>query len=227
MPKESKKGGKQLLYIEADTLEDIVRFATRFDSSAKELIRAKFGKKHRIIALSESIAEAVIALYKEIEVDADTIRYEYSAGANRTQFVSGVEQRQPGVSFVNLVGIDISKFKAAKPGTVKNVECVRVTGIDSLIKGLIKRSVIRETIEYAYSFPYRGRTIIGAFDLIEELSGERKTFYYSASSSKAKTGFARYNYTTDKLDFSDEFGEHSYMYVKIINLAEPFPFFKE
>ncbi|MDE1761783.1 MAG: hypothetical protein KGH78_01155 [Candidatus Micrarchaeota archaeon] len=227
MPKESKKGGKQLLYIEASTLEDIVRFATRFDSSAKELITAKFGKKHRIIALAEGIDDVVIALYKDIDVDADTIRYEYTSGASRAQFVSGVEQRQPGVAFVNLVEIEISKFREAKPSAVKGVDCVQVKGEGSLIKGLIKKSVIRETIEYAYAFPYKGKTIIGAFDLIEELSGERKTFYYSTSNSKAKADFARYNYTTDKLDFSDEFGEHSYMYVKIINLAKPFPFFKE
>ena len=228
MPKSSKKGVKQLLYVEVRTLDDIARFSCRFDSSARELISSKNGKKQRVIGLAEGMDEKVIALYTDIDLDADTIRYVYGEGQEKgTEFVHGTELRQPGVCYINLVGLEMSKFGVAKESAFKGVNCVRIGRLDDLVKSLVKRGVMRDNIEYAYAFGHKGKTVIGAFDIIEELASERKTFYYSTSNSSIEASFARYKYSTGSIDFSNDFGEHSYMYVKIINLAKAFPFFKE
>ncbi|MGI0141235.1 MAG: hypothetical protein ACREBF_01110 [Candidatus Micrarchaeales archaeon] len=229
MAKEAKKdkGGKELLYTEADTIEDIARFSSRFDTSARELLIWNSGGKHRVIALAESLGSKVIALYKDIKVEADTIRYVYGTEQqNRVEFVSSFEQ-QNGSSYTNLIDIDLSKFKPAKSTAIKDIGCVRIKKIDDMVKSAIKRGAMREGIEYLYAFPYKGKTVLGAFDIVEELSGEKKTFYYSISNVKMKYGFARYKFATNAVDFSNDFGEHSYLYVKIINLAQQFAFFKE
>ncbi|MDE1850694.1 MAG: hypothetical protein KGH54_02775 [Candidatus Micrarchaeota archaeon] len=222
-----EKGGRELLYVEADTIEDIARWSSRFDSSAKELIISNEKGRHRIIALVESIQDISLALYKDVEVEADTLRYVYgNEQMPSAELVNNFEQRT-GSSYSNLIDIDLSKFKVAKPASIKDVRSVRIGKIDDLIKSVIKRAVIRDNIEYVYAFEYKGKSVLGVFDLIEELSDEKKTFYYSISNKKMKSGFARYRFATNTVDFSNEFGEHSYMYVKIINLASPFPFFKE
>ena len=70
-----------MLYVEVRTLDDIARFSCRFDSSARELISSKNGKKQRVIGLAEGMDEKVIALYTDIDLDADTIRYVYGEGS--------------------------------------------------------------------------------------------------------------------------------------------------
>lgn len=227
--KEAKKEVKELLYIETQSIEDLARFSCRFDSSAKEMLIFKFKGKHRMVALGEAIGDSVMALYKDSEIDADTLRYVYVSEDHKEsmEVASSFDQRQSGSAYINLISIDMSKFNEAKPKEMKGINCIKINKLDDLVKSGIKRSVMRDTIDMLYAFEYKGKTVLGAFDIIEELSGEKKTFYYSISNTKIKANFARYKFGTNTIDFSNEFGEHSYMYVKIINLAKAFPFFKE
>lgn len=228
--KEPKKSGtKELFYIETESIEDLARFSCRFDSSAKEMLIFKVKGKHRMVALGEQINESVMALYKDSEVDADTLKYTYVSEDHKEsmEVASTFDQRQSGSAYINLIDIDMSKFKEAKPDAAKGINCVKINKLDDLVKSGIKRSVMRDTIDLLYAFEHKGKTIFGAFDIIEELSSEKKTFYYSGSNTRIKANFARYKFGTNTIDFSNEFGEHSYMYVKIINLARPFTFFKE
>ncbi|MDE1845842.1 MAG: hypothetical protein KGH53_00975 [Candidatus Micrarchaeota archaeon] len=228
--KKPKKGGKELLYIETETIEDLARFSSRFDSTAKEMLIYKVGGKHRIVGLAEQIEGKVIALYKDSEIDADTLRYVYVSEDHKEsmEVASSIDQqRQSGSCYINLIDMDMSKFKVAKPEGVKGIACVRLNKLDDLVKSAIKRSVMRESIEMLYGFTHKGKTYLGAFDIIDELTDEKKTFYYSVANTKLKANFARYKFSTNTVDFSNDFGEHSYMYVKIINLAKPFAFFKE
>ncbi|MDE1870067.1 MAG: hypothetical protein KGH71_03725 [Candidatus Micrarchaeota archaeon] len=227
--KATKKGGKEILYVETESIEDLARFSSRFDSSAKEMLIYKVGSKHRIVGLADQIDGKVIALYKDSDIDADTLRYVYVSEDHKEsmEVASTIEQRQSGSCYINLIDIDMSKFKVAKPEGVKGITCVRLNKIDDLVKSAIKRSVMRDSIEMLYAFTHNGKTYLGAFDIIDELVDEKKTFYYSAANTKLKASFARYKFGSNTVDFSTEFGEHSYMYVKIINLAKPFAFFKE
>ena len=229
MPKGSaKKGGKELIYIEAVSVEDIARFSCRFDSSARELLIDNRNGKHRLVALAEGINDAVIAIYKEMGADADTLRYTYGPErGEKTEFVSTFEQRQSGVCYIDLVDIDFSKMRPAKPSITKNVDVIRINRVDDLVKGAIKFGVMHEGIGHLYAFEWKGKQILGAFDLIDDFEGDRKTFYYSVSNKKSIASFARYKFAANVVDFSDDFGEHSYLYAKIVNLAEPFSFFKE
>ncbi|MDE1825131.1 MAG: hypothetical protein KGH61_02400 [Candidatus Micrarchaeota archaeon] len=229
MPKGSaKKGGKELIYIEAVNVEDIARFSCRFDSSAKELLIDNSNGKHRLVALAEGINEAIIAIYKEMGTDANTLRYTYGPErGEKTEFVTTFEQRQSGVCYIDIVDIDFSKMRPAKPSSIKNVDVIKVNRVEDLVKGSIKFGVMHDAIGRLYAFTWRGKQILGAFDLIDDFEGDRKTFYYSVLNKKSGASFARYRFASNVVDFSDDFGEHSYLYAKIVNLAEPFPFFKK
>ena len=77
-----------------------------------------------------------------------------------------------------------------------------------------------------YAFSMKGKSFLCGFDMIDELCDDRKTFYYAAVKDKKRGGFAKYGYADNTFGFTDTVGEHSYIYIKIINLAEPFQFFK-
>jgi len=104
---------------------------------------------------------------------------------------------------------------------------IKVGRYESLVKSLVKKAVEKEEIEKAYIFEKNSKYYIGVFDLLEELTDNKKSFYYAELKEYSESSFIRYNYSSDKIEFTKDFGEHSYLYIKLINLAEPFPFFKD
>ena len=94
-----------------------------------------------------------------------------------------------------------------------------------LIGFAIKKAAKDESLSQLFSFDWKGRRVVGAFNLVDGLADGKTAFYYSFCEEKT-LGFARYDYREDRVDFSDSMGEHAYMYAKVVNLAEPFPFFK-
>ena len=65
----------------------------------------------------------------------------------------------------------------------------------------------------------------GSFSLLGE-EDDTRVFAFARLEANGKHHFFRYNYNTDKVELTDSFGEHSYMYLRIINLQEAPSFFK-
>ncbi len=225
--KKDGESSKQLMYVRVKSIEDLARSACRFDSTASELLVSRYKGKRRLISLHEDIDALTIALYYEVEKSGELVRYYYGQEEKESaKFVEIINRQEPDCCYINVLDIDLSKIKEPKKVDAKSVVIIKVNKVDDLVKGLLKRSMRREYIEHAYVFPYKGGFIIGAFDIIEGLSDDKRTFYYAILNIKTSSNFARYDYVNNKFDFSNEFGNHSYMYVKIINLTEPFKFFK-
>ena len=177
------------------------------------------------MALADDIDDYVIALYKDVESDADMMKYTYDTN-EKSEFVKTVDRQAVGSYYINVFGVDLKKM--GEPKKIGNkVLSIKMGRVDDLIKSVLKHSINNGAMEHIYAFPYKNSTVLGAFDIIEKLSNEKKTFYYSVLNNKLHASFARYNYLANKLDFSNDFGDHSYMYVKIISLVKPFGFFKE
>lgn len=218
---------KQLLYVQVRSIEDLARSACRFDSTSSELLISKYKKKNRLISLHEGIGELSIALYTEVEKPLGLVRYYYGQEEKENAaFVQDINRQDPDCCYIDVLDVDLSKIKEPKKVDKKSVVLIRMNKVEDLIRGLLKRSMRRENIEHAYSFPYKGGRVVGAFEVIDGLSEEKRTFYYAILNSKVEENFARYDFINNKFDFSNEFGNHSYMYVKIINLTEPFRFFQ-
>lgn len=225
MPKSSR--GKTLIYVRAASLDELCRFSCNFDFTADNLFLSRNGGKTTIIALAESIANATLAFYVEAEPKSNLIKYTMPMSEHQKEqsvFAQNAGE-QPG-HYINIIDVEMKKFKPAKGVKKNELNIVKMGDTSSIINAVIKRSVKNEFLMHLYSFNYKGNLVLCGFDLIDELIDETKTLYYSVSKIKEPTSFARYDYINNKVEFTNTIGEHSYMYTKIINLAEPFPFFK-
>jgi len=224
--KNEREGAKKIMYIKAKSLDDIVRYACRFDSSPGELLSAKVDGEDRLIALGESIDDSNIAYYTSSTTTSKIIKYDFGASENKIEFIHSIDQK-PNSQYIEIVSFETFPFKTTKTLKKELIAQIKVKGSDDLIKSVIRKAVEKEEIGSAYVFSSRGKTYIAAFDIIESLTDSLKTFYYAEMHNYKNEEFARYDYSKNTIDFSDEFGEHTYLYVKLIKLAEPFPFFTE
>ena len=75
-----------------------------------------------------------------------------------------------------------------------------------------------------YGFFYKNEHFIGSFDLFHE--GETRFLAFAKVGRKEVFSSMSYNYTNGIVEMSNSFSGKSHMYVRVVNLAEPFPFFK-
>ena len=177
------------------------------------------------MAIGEAFESKAICYYVPYEKRADLLEYRVPQAHGEKETAEAVDriERQPS-HYVNIIDIGLKDIIRKKFGKVE-VALLRAAGHEDIVRALVKRGMRDEYITHIYSFVHKGFRVVGAFDIVEELQNGRKAFYYSVSTNNIDAAFARYSYADNRVDFSKTFGEHNYMYVKIINLAEPFPFF--
>ncbi len=222
MPSKEKNEAKKILWIKAKKDLDLVRGACSFDTYSKELLILKKNGKNILFLLGEELDDTTIAYYVENPASGRVIAYSASSEGERISYISRPMTEQLNLHYINILPIDSFPFDESKKADVIKVG---INESDSLIRSIIKKAIEKEEIERAYIFESKGKKFIGVFDLFEELTNSKKVFYYAELSSYAESAFIRYNYSSDKIEFTNEFGEHSYLYIKLVNLAEPFPFF--
>lgn len=132
------------------------------------------------------------------------------------------QQNTHDITIVN-INLDNLRKGSIRP---RDLVSIRLGSFEDIVRAVIKKYSRDNLLSHLYSFEREGNYIICGFDLFERLENDRRCFYY-AISNKRPAAFARYNYVEDIADFTENVGEHSYMYVKIISLAEPYPFFKQ
>ncbi|MGB9732346.1 MAG: hypothetical protein ACP5P2_01990 [Candidatus Micrarchaeia archaeon] len=224
--KKEKIKAKQILWVKAKDILDLVRGACSFDTYSKDLISIKKGEKTILCLCGEELDDTTITYYTEWEPQGEVAIYSATPEGESLQFSNEGRLEQLSIHYINILPIEIFPFEESKDPDSKNVIQVKVRKWENLVKSILKKSVEKEEIESAYVFELKGKNFIGAFDIIEELSNSKKIFYYAELNAYETSSFIRYNYSADKIEFTENFGEHSYLYVKLINLAQPFPFFK-
>ena len=222
----SKKGrskAKKILPIKAKSILDIVRGACSFDTYSKDLLAFKKGNKNFLYLLGEELDDTVIAYYANTGEIGEFAIYSATTEGEQLNF-SNEYKEQFNAHYINILPLGSFPFEERKG---EEPIIIKVERYESLIKSLVKKAVEKEEIEEAYIFEKDNKYYIAVFDLIEELTDSKKSFYYAELKEYSESSFIRYNYSSDKIEFTKDFGEHSYLYVKLINLAEPFPFFKD
>ncbi len=228
MPKSKKEAKGSIFYLRAESIEDIARRACRFDYTSDLLLLAKSPKGNELVSFGGRIKDTILAYYVSVRESGRTIRYAPASGdaGEKAEFVRAVEPDASNRYYINVMRADLSGFSRAKGIDSKAVEQIRVESALDLVSSVIKKTAKEEVLAHIYSFPFRGRKFLAAFDIVNSLSDDRPAFFFTALEGGTK-GFARYDYREDRLDFTDAVGEHAYMYAKVINLAEPFPFFSQ
>ncbi len=225
MPKnEGKDESLKIIFARLSSLNDLARYTCRFDSAALEVFYDESSGK--LFSFAERIGNALIAYYIDAGERSEGIQYAYAVpgSGEAAEFTDTMDTQQLHSYYINIISVDMRHFQKAKEIGQKDINYVKVGNIKNLTKMILKKSIETEIIGSAYVFGYGSDIVVGAFDLVEELADGKKTFYYviakGGETDAKKACFIRYNYSIDSLEFTDEFGEHSYMYVKLIHLAE-------
>ena len=225
MPKSKKEG---IFYLRAESIEDIARRVCRFDYTTDTLLLTRTPSGNRLVTLGGRIKDTILAYYVSVKESGRIIRYvPGSEGVEeKAEFVPSMGPDTPNRYYLNVMRADLSGYSKAKGIDSKSVELIKVESALDLVSTVIKKTSKEETtLAHVYSFPFKGRRMLAAFDIVNALSNDKPAFFFTPVKGEAKS-FARYDYREDRLDFTDSVGEHAYLYAKVINLAEPFPFFK-
>lgn len=229
MAGKKEEDKKSIVYIRVKSLEDLCRYAYNFDFTSDNLLKEKTGKGYRISILGESIGDSVIAYYIETGSDNSGTMIKYNVPSNgaseEIKFLTKVESTD--IPRINLISIDLKAFKG-KGIKRKSITSVKLGSLEDITKFALKKAAKYESSAHLYSFEYKKSIIICGFDLIDKLEDSKQIFYYIQLGLERKNRgrFIKYNYSENTIDFTDSIGEHPYAYIKIINLADSFPFFK-
>ncbi len=225
MKKKEEGGSKKIVYVKVKSINDFARLASGSDFESRSVIAISEKGAKKLVLLGESISNKVIAYCCDSEGMHKGFLYSGtdSGSAEKVEFYD----KDPGMEkgFIDIFDVELKAFGKGSISN-KDVSLVKVGSGSGLVKMAIRAAVKEETIKHLYSFTSKGKRIIGGFDLIEELNDDVRNFYYAFGEEQNGAAFARYDYKSGRVEFTDRVGEYSYMYLKIINLAEPFPFFK-
>ena len=223
MAAKGDKNEKSLVWIKVKSAVDLARAACTFDTYSKDLIATKRDGKDVLCLIGEDLNSSTIAYYVEEEHKESMAIYIAGPEGEEVSFSNTNEERL-NATYINILPIESLPFNtSSKEDSILQIKVLKA---ESLIRSIIKKAVQKEEIESAYIFEFKNKTYIGAFDVIYELTDSKKTCYYSEIPNYEESGFIRYNYSKGAFEFAKNFGEHSYLYIKLINLEQPFPFFK-
>jgi hypothetical protein len=224
--KKEKEESSKIFYIRAASAEDICRYVCRFDFTSSTLLLSESKKEKKLVAMGERVEKTQIAYYSPVKESGSIVAYEPASDGRNERMAFAAKAEASNKYYINVMRADLSSYGTAKVIDSKKIRLVKVDEAMDLIGAAIRKAAKEETISNVYVFLFKGKHVLAAFDVIDALSSDGPVFYYSFSDAKLHGNFARYDYRNNALDFTNAAGDHAYMYAKIINLAEPFPFFK-
>jgi hypothetical protein len=219
--KEKKeKEESKLFYLRAASIEDLCRYACKFDFTSDTLLLSG----GRLLALAERVDETQIAYYAPTKESGSVLLYEQASYGTKEKAEFTTRTDMPNKQYISVMRVDLSGFATTTTIDSKSVQPVKVEEPVDLIGAVIRNASHDERLAHVYSFSAGAKRALGAFDVIDGLSNSRIAFFYAYVDPSKHGNFARYDYRNNVLDFVDIMEGHAYMYAKVINLAEPFPF---
>ncbi len=219
--KEKKdKEESKLFYLRASSVEDLCRYACKFDFTSDTLLLAG----GRLIALGERVGETQIAYYSAVKESGSVIMYEPASEGSKERAAFTARTDLPNKQYISVMRADLGRFSTASTIDPKGVQLVNVHDPTDLVGAVIRNASHDERLAHLYAFGSGGDVTLAAFDVISALSNDRLAFFYVRAGRSKLGNFARYDYRSNVLDYVNTMEGHAYMYAKIINLAEPFPF---
>jgi hypothetical protein len=225
--KDKEKEESKILYLRAESAEDICRLACKFDFTSDTLVLPTSEKSGRLIALGERVDETQIAYYAPVKGSGGIILYEPATSEHNERMSFTTNTDLPGKQYISVLRADLSGFSSAKTIEAKKIQLVRILEPADLVGAIIRKAASDEKIAHVYAFSSGNKKLLGAFEVLGSLSDDKPIFYYAETDGSKLGNFARYDYRANVLDFTGVMEGHAYMYAKVINLAEPFPFLEK
>ncbi len=224
---KSKQQSTTIHHVRLKSLKDLARNVLTFGGHTRPIYSIKEKGHYRLFAPGIKLGDVRLVFYAETKEKGNFLMYQPGTQlVKENAEVKGamlIEMQGRGIHNIPIIELNKNPYTEDKKAKEK-VTNIEVLDYFSIIRGVIQRSLEDETIGKVYAFKHKSIHYIGTFTLMEE--EETRNFCYAKTDFAKDYSFFRYNYTTDTAEPADVFGEHSYLYVRIINLEEAFSFFK-
>jgi hypothetical protein len=226
MPKK-KEDKPVAYYIRLNSLLDLARHVCDFTNAVRPINAIDEDGKHRLFSIGERIGDIRILYYYDSDKMGQFCFYNPGEDAEeRLELKSGADFEASDLKLYKIPLIELMKNPYPMKKKAKfEVMQVRVKDFRSLVKALLSKSTEDDSgTPEVYGFFDKGVHYIGSYDLFYEHGAE--FFAYAKVDQKETFCSISYDYTNGLVETSRSFSGKSHMYVRVINLAEPFPFFK-
>jgi hypothetical protein len=223
--KSKEKKELYAYYVELESPLDLARQA--FGYTAGHIKAMKNKDKYVLMTPGERIGELRLIYYTQ--VDAIGNFFVYNPGSDslerfeiKDRIISDhTDYKSYKAPIVEMLTTPYSELKDMKKGG--KVTKIEIKNSDALIKSLASYAQEDDPLPKLYAFFDGKDHIIGTFEFFHE-SGIR-IFTYAKIAIPERFSALSYNYTTDSIEPVNSFTEKSAIYIRVINLKKPFPFF--
>ncbi len=228
MKRKPKKGKADknihAYYVELESPLDLGRQVFDYTSRYIEAIKDK--GKYTVFSVGEKIGDIRLVYYFKTDKISDFFVYtpesdhseKYEITDKLPSQADYKSYRAPIVEILSNPYTEVKNLK--KAGKIIKIEA---KDSNAFIKSLVGHSSDNDSPQKLYSFYENSNHIIGTFEFFHE-SGA-KIFTYAKIGIKEKFSALRYDYIKDSIEAANSFTEKSAVYIRVINLKKPFPFF--
>ena len=221
-----KKERGALMPVRVDSLEDIARLAYNFNFTSENVFASDTGEGITLYALGEKLDGVVLAYSIPAAYSGGFLLYRPPENSEEEKARMS-HHLEDGWQAINVLGMHIEELGLSKNAGRIKFKHVEMGSLEDLVKLAIKGSSDDDnTLSRLYCFSEGAGSIVYGLDLIGSLHDGDCIVYYAKVKTQNRNGFAMYDYKTGRVAFTGSVGEHSYMYLKIINLAEKPAFFR-
>lgn len=229
MPKKKgKKSGMEACYIKLNSVLDLARNACDFTGAVRPIYAVKDGKSYTLFSAGEKVGDLRLLYYCKCDATGKFCIYnpgdEYSKEGAEIKDDINAEANDLKLYKIPIMELMKNPY-TIKAGAKPELQQVQVKDFESLVKALISgMSGDDSGAPKVYGFSCKGERFIGSYELFHESGARFLTF--AKVDQKGAFGSISYNYIDGMVETSNSFSGKSRMYIRVINLAEPFPSFK-
>ncbi|MGC8670165.1 MAG: hypothetical protein ACP5TL_03375 [Candidatus Micrarchaeia archaeon] len=220
--KPSKHASVDAIYVKLNSIVDFARLVS-VSGSIKHIMAFKDSSMYKLFTFGERVEGTTILYYVEIEKLGKFFVYGQNATGEYVEIKDNISQSISDYSIIKAPILEIvtNPFSIKKKLSV-NMPIVEIRDFDSFIKAAINESQYGSASTKAYAFFYNGKHYACSFELMRD---GIKAFSYVKLDTENVFNYIKYDYNKDTIEHTPVATEKFYTYVRIINLAEPFPFF--
>lgn len=221
---KSKEKELYAYYVEVDSPLDLAR--QMFDYAPGHVKALKENSKYKLVFSGEKFGEIRIIYYFQFEGIGNFLVYTPGTDSiERLDMVDKISERMDFKSYkAPIVELSENPYKEVKDlkraGKIMKIEA---RDSNMLIRSVANSAHGEDSMPKMYAFFDGKDHVIGTFNFFHE-SGVR-IFTYSKTDITGKFAALRYNYTDDSIEPANSFTERAGVYIRVINLKKPFPFF--
>ncbi|MDE1825118.1 MAG: hypothetical protein KGH61_02920 [Candidatus Micrarchaeota archaeon] len=221
--KKEKENELNVYIVRLASLLDLARCVFSQGMPPKPIFAIAEGKRYRLFAFGERFEEESIVYYAEVEKRGRYCVYlpkgEEAESCGIKDELSEEERHDFKLQKMLILELSGLPFEVKK-GYSGKAKCVRISDAKSLVISALGFLHGGEGLLRVYAFNSNGRRLIAIPSFI------KNTMVYAETSFGKRASFVSYDYANDKVNESATMPEE-HAAISVINLAEPFPFFKK